>query len=138
MESIFLTNETIRNVESDIKKVVALGNFDGLHLGHSKVIETGLALAKEKGLPLGVMSFSPHPRTVLNKQQNAFHYLMPLHEKEEKLAALGVDYFYIVEFTLDFARLLPEQFEVDYLLGVGANHVVAGFDYKYGFKGLVR
>lgn len=135
METVYLTNETIQDVEKGRKKVVALGNFDGLHLGHSKVIETGRALAKEKGLALAVMSFTPHPRTVLQKQQDQFHYLMPLREKQEKLAALGVDYFYLVEFTLDFARLLPEQFEVDYLLGVGASDVVAGFDYKYGFKG---
>jgi riboflavin kinase/FMN adenylyltransferase len=121
--------------KSSEDKVTALGNFDGLHRGHCKVIETAKQRSVEKNFPLAVMSFFPHPRTVIGPRNGDFPYLMPLHEKEKKLRQMGVDYFYIVEFTKDFASLSPEAFIQEYLIRLGVQHVVAGFDFTYGCKG---
>lgn len=135
MKTIYLDKDTIQEHHSTEQSVLALGNFDGLHLGHSAVIDKAKQIADRKKLSLAVMSFSPHPKTVLGKDTQAFNHLMPIKEKERRLAMMGVDLFYIVEFNRAFARLSPESFEADYLLHLGAKAVVAGFDYAYGYKG---
>lgn len=113
--------------------VMALGFFDGIHKGHQRVIEQAKELAKMKGLPLAVMSFFPHPKTVFSNQE--IDYLMPMEEKARQLKKLGVDIFYIVEFTKSFAALTPETFVEEYLINLQVRHAVAGFDYTYGAKG---
>ncbi|RHW39371.1 hypothetical protein D1B33_00565 [Lysinibacillus yapensis] len=115
--------------------VIALGFFDGLHKGHKEVIAAAKKVANEKQYPLAVMSFFPHPKSVLSHGKMEVEYLMPLEYKEHQLALLEVDYFLIVEFTLEFAALSPEQFIQDYVVGLGAKHAVCGFDYTYGKKG---
>ena len=114
--------------------VMALGFFDGLHNGHREVVKTALRMAKEKSA-VAVMSFFPHPKSVLSDGKIQVDYLMPLSEKEKMLRELGVDLFYIVEFTKEFAALSPEQYVAKYLLNLGVIHAVAGFDFSYGFKG---
>ncbi|KZE38993.1 hypothetical protein AV656_08840 [Bhargavaea cecembensis] len=115
--------------------VMALGCFDGLHHGHERVIQTALRKAREKNLKTSVMTFFPHPRTVLPGRKREFHYLMPQQEKEARLREMGVDTLYVVEFDKKFASLHPEQFVSDYLLGLGVVHAVAGFDFSYGSRG---
>lgn len=115
--------------------VIALGFFDGLHKGHQQVILKAKYAAKQKNLSLSVMSFFPHPKSVLSKGQAKVDYLMPLEEKEKQLQEMGVDYFFIVEFSLGFAALSPQQFVMDYLIDLGAVHAVCSFDYTYGQKG---
>ncbi|MDN7246240.1 FAD synthetase family protein [Planococcus shenhongbingii] len=136
MKTIYLNKENLSGWQKRAStNVMALGYFDGLHRGHCKVIETARSIAEEKGLPLMVMSFSPHPKTVLSNGKEQVHYLMPLSKKEERLRELGVDTFLIVEFDKEFAGLLPEQFVGKYLIGLGVVHAVAGFDFSYGSKG---
>lgn len=113
--------------------VMALGFFDGVHRGHQKVIQTAGSIAKEKNLSLTVMSFFPHPKTILIKNK-AFDYVMPLSKKASVLESFGVDTFYVVECNKDFLSLLPEQFVSRYLLSVNVMHAVAGFDFTYGHK----
>lgn len=120
--------------ESASSNVMALGCFDGLHRGHVKVIQTALQEAKERNVPLSVMSFYPHPKTVIEGKA-CFHYLMPQSEKEKRLSELGVDTFYIVEFDKDFAGLSPQSFVKDYLIDLGVIHAVAGYDFSYGSRG---
>ncbi|MEW9672460.1 adenylyltransferase/cytidyltransferase family protein [Ammoniphilus sp. 3BR4] len=136
METIYLNRKNLRYWQEQAKpKVIALGYFDGLHHGHCKVIQTALQKAKEKNLSLTVMSFYPHPKTILSGGKERVHELMPLSEKEKKLRNLGVDTFYIVEFDKSFAALPPDQFVADYLVQLGVVHAVAGFDFSYGGQG---
>ena len=99
------------------------------------MIQTALVKAKEKNLLLSVMSFFPHPKSVLSNGKTQVDYLMPLSGKKKLLSQLGVDIFYIVEFDREFASLSPEQFAAKYLINLGVVHAVAGFDYTYGFRG---
>ncbi|HZG71660.1 MAG TPA: FAD synthetase family protein [Chondromyces sp.] len=136
METIYLNRENLSGWQGKSKpNVMALGYFDGLHQGHCKVIETALQKAKEVNVSLTVMSFFPHPKTVLSGGKEKVHYLMPLSEKEKRLRELGVDTLYIVKFDKEFAALPPEQFVAQYLIDLGVIHAVAGFDFSYGCRG---
>ncbi|WP_338448311.1 FAD synthetase family protein [Niallia oryzisoli] len=137
METIFITRENLASRQRSAKtSVMALGFFDGLHQGHRKVIQTALKKAKEQNMKLSVMSFFPHPKTVITNGKKKVCYLMPLSEKEKMLEQLGVDIFYIVQFDKEFGSLSPEQFVYQYLLQLGVVHAVAGFDFSYGSRGL--
>src|SRR4051812_33833953 len=103
METTLVNQENLAAVQHKAKPtVMALGCFDGLHLGHEKVIKTAKEKAEERNLPLSVKSFFPHPQTVLFRGNKPFYYLMPQSEKEAGLRKLGVDFFYIVEFNKEF------------------------------------
>ena len=83
-------------------RALALGTFDGVHLGHRRVIETLL----DSGPKPTVLTFDPHPRTALG---NRVELLMPLERRLELLAELGVAEALVVEFTLEVARLDPRE-----------------------------
>lgn len=115
--------------------VTALGFFDGLHLGHQRVIEVAKMEATKRGLSLACMSFAPHPKQVLGDMEE-FPYLIPLDKKVQALRKLGVDIFYIVSFDKAFASLPPKQFVKNYLLDFQVKCAVAGFDFTYGHRGI--
>jgi riboflavin kinase/FMN adenylyltransferase len=106
-------------------RAVALGTFDGVHLGHRRVIETLLGAGPEPT----VVTFDPHPRTALG---NRVDLLMSVERRLELLAGLGVDAALVVEFTLDVARLEPQAFADRFLRPIGAETVVAGEDFRFG------
>jgi riboflavin kinase / FMN adenylyltransferase len=108
-----------------VPRVVALGTFDGVHLGHRRVIEAALAAGPEPT----VVTFDPHPRTALG---NRVELLMSLERRLELLDGLGVETTVVVEFTLDVARLEPEEFAQHVLRPMGAEIVVAGEDFRFG------
>lgn len=114
---------------------IALGFFDGVHLGHRKVILEAKRIAEEKGLKSAVMTFDPHPSAVLGKQNGTISYITPIAEKQAQMEKLGIDYLFIVEFSKAFANLSPEDFVRQYLIGLNVKHVTAGFDYTYGSMG---
>ncbi|WP_099220958.1 bifunctional riboflavin kinase/FAD synthetase [Listeria costaricensis] len=137
METIYL-HYPDNHKEDQTEKVMALGFFDGVHRGHQTVIQKARQIATEKGLKLAVMTFDPHPSVVLSKVRKKVKYLTPLEEKQEKMAALGVDLLYVVRFTTAFSDLTPAEFVEKYLVDLAVKHVVAGFDYSYGKKGAGR
>jgi riboflavin kinase / FMN adenylyltransferase len=110
----------------------ALGFFDGVHLGHQKVILEAKKQAQLLGIKSAVMTFFPHPSVVLGKNVQHIQYISPLKDKEKLISNLGIDYLIIIHFTLEFAHLLPQQFVDQYIIGLNVKHVVAGFDYSYG------
>jgi riboflavin kinase / FMN adenylyltransferase len=114
---------------------MALGYFDGVHLGHQKVIMEAKRQAEIKGYRSAVMTFDPHPSVVLGKTNKHVQYITPLSEKVKLVEELGIDYLFIVHFTLEFANLLPQEFIDQYVIDLNVKHVVAGFDYSYGRMG---
>ncbi|ANB58889.1 riboflavin biosynthesis protein RibF [Anoxybacillus sp. B7M1] len=135
METRFITYPHYQKREDFPPTVMALGYFDGVHLGHQEVIRTAVHLAAENGYKSAVMTFHPHPSIVLGKKEQHVQLITPLKEKERQMARLGVDYLYIVEFTPSFAELLPQQFVDEYIIDFHVKHVVAGFDFTYGRLG---
>ncbi|MDF2790778.1 MAG: riboflavin biosynthesis protein RibF [Neobacillus sp.] len=114
---------------------MALGYFDGVHLGHQKVILEAKKQADQKGLRSAVMTFDPHPSVVLGKNEKHVQYITPLAEKINLIEGLGIDYLFIVHFTAEFANLLPQEFIDQYVIDLNVKHVVAGFDFSYGRMG---
>lgn len=111
---------------------VALGNFDGVHRGHQEVIETAARKALPQGLPLGVLTFEPHPRQLFQPHAAPFR-LTPWPAKARRLEGYGVDFTLVLPFDWDFARLTAEDFIYKVLLeGMGVKEVVVGYDFAFG------
>jgi riboflavin kinase/FMN adenylyltransferase len=109
------------------ERAVALGTFDGVHLGHRKVIETAIAA----GPTPTVVTFHPHPRRVLGY---GVELLTTLERRLELIAELGVEEMLVVEFSLEFQRVEPEDFVTDYLEAIGTRVVAAGADFRFGHR----
>ncbi|CUH99921.1 bifunctional riboflavin kinase/FAD synthetase [Leisingera aquaemixtae] len=109
---------------------VAIGNFDGVHLGHQSVIE--LARKAVPGAPLGVMTFEPHPREYFAPDAPPFR-LMRAETRAHRLEKLGVERLYELNFNTALSSLTPEEFARDVIAeGLGLAHVVVGADFCFG------
>jgi riboflavin kinase / FMN adenylyltransferase len=113
---------------------VALGNFDGLHIGHQHVILTALQKGRDSGLLGGVMTFHPHPQEVLGGI-NQPAYLTPLEDKIRLLNDSGIDVLYVISFTKELSALKPEDFIQQYIVDLHIKQVVTGFDFRFGRQG---
>lgn len=133
MKLIHLTHP--HQFKEEEPSVMALGYFDGIHLGHQEVILTAKRIAEERGFKSAVMTFYPHPSVVLRRTEAHVESITPLKMKEDIIANLGIDILYIVKFDEVFAKLLPQQFVDDYIIRLQVKHVVAGFDFTYGRLG---
>ena len=115
--------------------VLALGFFDGVHLGHQAVIRKAKEEAAKRGIKLAVMTFNQHPKIVYSKlDEESMFYLSTNERKAELLTDIGVDILYLVEYTWDFGAQMPQQFVDSYIVGLNAQAIAAGFDYTYGKK----
>lgn len=115
--------------------VLAIGFFDGVHVGHQKVIKRAVQQAKQMNVKAAVMTFLPHPKEVISRGKECVDMLTTFTQKERVIADLGVDLLYVVQFNKDFASITPEQFVQDYLCRLQVKHVVVGFDFTYGKYG---
>ncbi|MEQ8281937.1 MAG: bifunctional riboflavin kinase/FAD synthetase [Parvibaculum sp.] len=112
--------------------VYALGNFDGVHLGHRKVIGEAARVADELGVPLGVLVFEPHPQQFFFPDRPFFR-LTPFRAKARLLEKLGVDILAALPFDARMSQKLAPEFVLDVLVeGLRAVHVVAGYDFRFG------
>lgn len=119
--------------------VVATGFFDGVHLGHRLVIDTLLRAAHERGEQSVIVTFWPHPRTVLQKDARELRLLTSLSEKREILSALGVDRVEVIPFSREFSRLTAEEYLREWIVGrLGGTAVVLGYDNRMGSDGLAH
>lgn len=136
LETIHLTYPLTDDIIAALAKrqILAIGQFDGLHLGHASVIESAVRLAGEEGLPSAVMTFHPHPKEVMKKGDYE-GYLTPPAEKERILRGMGVDYLYIVEFNDAFSRVSPHNFVSGMLVPLQIHTAVVGFDFRFGYRG---
>ncbi|MGZ4163980.1 MAG: bifunctional riboflavin kinase/FAD synthetase [Tumebacillaceae bacterium] len=114
--------------------VMAVGNFDGIHIGHQQLIGKAKEIAALSGLPASVLTFYPHPRQVLGKGSYA-NLLTPFDEKMRVLRELGVQIVYVVDFTMEFAAQTAEEFVHRFLAALNPQTVVVGFDYAFGRGG---
>lgn len=135
MKVITLQHPYEANNQAWPELVMALGFFDGVHLGHKEVIQKARELADKYNIKSAVMTFDPHPSVILGRDVQHVKYITPLQEKTRQIEKLGIDYLFVVEFSLQFAELLPQQFIDQYIIGLNVKHVVTGFDYTYGRLG---
>ena len=112
--------------------MITIGTFDGVHLGHRKILERLTNNAKKTGLKSTVLTFFPHPRMVLQKDVD-IKLLNTLEEKTQILETLGLDYLIVHPFTKEFSRLTAADFVQDVLVdGLKAKKVIIGYDHRFG------
>lgn len=118
--------------QATTSRVLAIGNFDGLHLGHRALLERLTATARQHGLPSAVMTFEPHPRELFSPEQ-APARLTSLREKLALLEGCGIDEVHLLHFNRRLAGLTADDF-VRHLLvqGLGVRHLIIGDDFRFG------
>ena len=139
MKVIYLTEPYDPKKIDDEAISLAMGFFDGVHLGHQKVILKAKQKANEKKIKLAVMTFDKHPSVQFQKKpERSIKYLTSMEKKISLMEGLGVDIFYILTLNNDLASLTPQDFVTKYMIELHAQVVVAGFDYTYGKKDIAN
>ncbi len=113
--------------------VVSIGVFDGVHRGHSAVVDTIVRRAAEFSGESVIVTFWPHPRIVLGEKHENLKYLTTLHEKQVRLESLGIGHLIVIPFTEELSGLPACDFVKKYLAdGIGLKHMVFGYDHHFG------
>src|SRR5215208_8416335 len=114
--------------------VVALGNFDGVHLGHQEVLRRAVEEGRRRGIKVVAATFDPHPRAVLTPGSQP-KLLTTLELRREALLRYGVDEVRVIRFDEALSRKSPEEFVRDVLVGeMGAGAVVVGENFRFGYR----
>ncbi|MEP3295629.1 MAG: bifunctional riboflavin kinase/FAD synthetase [Pseudoruegeria sp.] len=117
---------------TDRGAIAAIGNFDGVHIGHQTVIKKTRALAKDAGVSAGILTFEPHPREFFANNAPAFR-LMSAEAKAHRLEKLSIDVLYELSFNTALSSLSAEEFASDVIArGLGLSGVVVGADFCFG------
>ena len=116
--------------------VIALGNFDGVHLGHQEVLKRAVEEGRRRGMRVIAATFHPHPRAVLGAGDPP-KLITPVELRCEMLLSYGADEVWVIPFDVAMSRKTPEQFVKDVLIGEGgAGVVVVGENFRFGHKAL--
>ena len=127
-----IIRDTVFIDPNDRGAAAAIGNFDGVHIGHQTVIDLTRQAAQTANAPLGIMTFEPHPRSYFSKDTTPFR-LMNAEAKANRLAKLGVEKLYELPFNAALAALSPCDFAQTIIADqLGLKHVVVGADFCFG------
>ncbi len=128
--------ENVFNISQKIQPTaIALGYFDGIHLGHQKLIESAMQIARQKKIKSLVFTFKTHPLSVL--APNHIPKLLFSNEKKiETFESIGIDYLIFPKFTHQIMKMSPENFVQEILVEkLNTQHVIVGFNYTFGYRG---
>lgn len=115
-----------------ISKILTIGTFDGVHLGHQKILKKVVAIAQKKGLQSAVLTFFPHPRMVL-QQNHAIKLLNTIEERKKLLSDLGLDSIIVKPFTKAFSNLSAEDYVKTILVDeLKTKYIIIGYDHHFG------
>ena len=124
--------DPLKSAESPTGGVATIGNFDGVHLGHRKILEAVVSRAREIGKPSIAITFEPHPLAVLRPDQ-APRRLQTLRQKEEVIESIGIDWLLVIPFTRDFSLTEPEVFVREFLCErLAASELYLGSHFAFG------
>ncbi|HEA29666.1 MAG TPA: bifunctional riboflavin kinase/FAD synthetase [Leeuwenhoekiella sp.] len=126
------THPSAQAFDGERATVVTIGTFDGVHVGHRKIIQRLLASAKSNDFESVVLTFFPHPRMVVQKNAD-IKLINTIKERKKLLEKTGLDHLIIHPFTLDFSRLSAEAYVKDILVDqLHAKKVIIGYDHHFG------
>lgn len=122
---------------SDFKKldnaIVTIGTFDGVHFGHQKIIKRLCELAKNSEGESVLLTFFPHPRMIIDPENQELKMINTVDEKAQILASLGVDHLIITPFTRDFSNLSANDYIKNILVdAIGTKKIIIGYDHRFG------
>ncbi|MBB5440007.1 riboflavin kinase/FMN adenylyltransferase [Pedobacter sp. AK017] len=113
--------------------VATIGTFDGVHYGHQKIIKRLCELARATGGESVILTFFPHPRLIIDPENQDLKMINTIDEKAKILAALGVDHLIITPFTRDFSNLSAEEYIKNILVDtIGIKNLIVGYDHRFG------
>lgn len=127
-----MIRENLKDYNSTKPSVITIGTFDGVHIGHKKIINQLTSISSKNNLISILLSFFPHPKMVL-QNDNELKLINTIQEKEGLLNSLNLDYLIIKEFTKEFSRLSALEFVRDILVNkLNAKHIIIGYDHHFG------
>ena len=127
-----MIRENLKDYNSTKPSVITIGTFDGVHIGHKKIINQLTSISSKNNLISILLSFFPHPKMVL-QNDNEIKLINTIQEKESLLNSLNLDYLIIKEFTKEFSRLSALEFVRDILVNkLNAKHIIIGYDHHFG------
>jgi len=130
IDTLKLSNST--DTIKDQDTIVTIGTFDGVHIGHQKIIKRLIDSGNLQQLKSVILTFFPHPRMVLQKDSN-IKLINTIDERQDILEALGLDYLLVKKFTKEFSRLSAEDFVKQILVDkLNAKKVIIGYDHRFG------
>ncbi len=113
--------------------MVTIGTFDGVHYGHQKIIKRLCELAKSSGGESVILTFFPHPRMIIDPENQDLKLINTIKEKAEIIANLGVDHLIITPFTRDFSNLNAQEYIEEILVNtLGTKKIIIGYDHRFG------
>jgi len=124
--------ENYKNFKSDKKSIVTIGTFDGVHIGHQKILEQLVTTARKNNANAVLLTFFPHPRMVLQKE-TSIQLINTIQERVEIFKEIGLDYLIIHPFDKDFSRLSALEFVRTVLGGhLNTDVLIVGYDHRFG------
>lgn len=127
-----MIRENLKDYNSTKPSVITIGTFDGVHIGHKKIINQLTSISSKNNLISILLSFFPHPKMVL-QNDNELKLINTIQEKESLLNSLNLDYLIIKKFTKEFSRLSALEFVRDILVNkLNAKHIIIGYDHHFG------
>lgn len=127
--------DKIQNIDIKEDLCIALGTFDGVHIGHQKLIKEAVVLSKTKGMKSAVLTFNNHPLNIIKPEYN-IKLITDNNTKIKIFQSLGVDYVFFLEFDKEFANIEPLSF-IDYLCNrFKAKTIICGYNFTFGKYGI--
>jgi riboflavin kinase/FMN adenylyltransferase len=124
---------SLNDIQQDLNSVVTVGTFDGVHRAHQKILSEVVRSAQARKGRSVVITFNPHPRTLVGKNAGTIRLLTTLEERIALLHNFDIDLLLVVPFTYEFSRLTPRQFYAEYIVrGIGVAEVIEGYDHTFG------
>lgn len=124
---------SIDEIQDIPNPVLTIGTFDGVHVGHQKIIEKVINKANEVGGESVLFTFYPHPRMVVNSSNHGIKLIQSQEEKIEKLEKLGVQHLLIIPFTKEFSEISADDFVSIYLVNqLNIHTLIVGYDHQFG------
>jgi len=129
-----VVSKDINNIIQLESSVLTIGSFDGMHIGHMEVISRVKSVSKKKNIPSVVVTFDPHPKTVINKsEQGKWFDITDTNKKLQILKQDGVDYVWLIPFNKNFANITAQYFMDNYIIDFfKPEDIIIGYDHHFG------
>ena len=127
--------DSLKKVQYCNKSVLTIGSLDGLHKGHTHILSELRAVSLSKKLPSVVITFNPHPRSVIDQGAVPFQVLISIEKKIELLHNFNIDYLWLLPFNKDVSLLDADKFLSDYIVSCfNPKDIIIGYDHRFGNK----